>query len=92
VPFRLLVLEDMLTQACWEEESDSEIIENLSLGSDEEDAEHTREGTDGGSLAQAAQPVAEPAVAPLASPSASAATEMVQDGGGRSGGGKRLRR
>merc|ERR1712183_727108 len=31
VPFRLRILEDMLDQECWAEESDSELLEGLSL-------------------------------------------------------------
>jgi len=36
VPFRMHILEDMLVQECWAEESDSEMIADLSLGSDSE--------------------------------------------------------
>ncbi|CAE8612531.1 unnamed protein product [Polarella glacialis] len=41
VPFRLRILEDMLDQECWAEESDSEILEDLTLDDDDphEDSE-----------------------------------------------------
>merc|ERR1711933_624206 len=39
VPYRSRMLEDMLDQECWAEESDSELLEYLTLGSEEESEE-----------------------------------------------------